>query len=194
MVERLYYTDALMTRFEAVVRACEPDGTVCRVKLERTAFYPTSGGQPCDTGRLGGLHVVDVVDDDDGDIEHVVEGTLTPGQAVAGEIDWDRRFDHMQQHTGQHVLSAAFEKLSGVATESFHLGTETSTIDLAREVSVDELNEAESLASRVVWENRRIAVRFASDEEAAGLPLRKEPARTGRTPSPGLSVSDRVVV
>ncbi len=101
------------------------------------------------------------------------------GQAVHGEIDWARRFDHMQQHSGQHVLSAAFDKLFAVRTLSFHLGGAVSTIDLAREMSPAEIAAAETEANRVVWEDRPVTIRFADAEEAARLPLRKEPARGG---------------
>jgi alanyl-tRNA synthetase len=98
---------------------------------------------------------------------------------VRGTIDWPRRFDHMQQHTGQHVLSAAFDRLFNVRTVSFHLGAETATIDLAREVTAREVADAEAAANEVVWENREIFVRFVSEAEAQSLPLRKDPARTG---------------
>jgi alanyl-tRNA synthetase len=179
MTTRLYYTDPLLASFEAVVTSAIPDGDGVRVVLDRTAFYPTSGGQPHDTGRLGGLPVIDVIDREDGEVEHRVEGRLEPGRTVAGEIDWTRRFDHMQQHTGQHVLSAAFERTAAAGTVSFHLGRERSTIDLHREVSAQEIGEAEALASRVVWEGRPVAVRFATGAEAAGLALRKDPSRSG---------------
>jgi alanyl-tRNA synthetase len=98
---------------------------------------------------------------------------------VKGEVDWPRRFDHMQQHTGQHVLSAAFDRLFGVRTVSFHMGGSTSTIDLAREASAAEIAAAETEANRIVWEDRPVAIRFATAEEAAAMPLRKEPARGG---------------
>jgi alanyl-tRNA synthetase len=101
------------------------------------------------------------------------------GERVAGEIDWPRRFDHMQQHTGQHILSAAFERLQGVRTESFRLGADVSTIDLAREVTPDQIAAAEEDSNRVVWEGRPVSVRFVTPEEAARLPLRKEPVRSG---------------
>src|SRR5829696_9782484 len=140
MTDRLYYTDPYLRAFDATIdRVEERDGRVF-VRLDRTAFYPTSGGQPFDTGLLGGSRVLDVVDEDDGSIVHVVEqtGMLQPGREAHGEIDWARRFDHMQQHTGQHVLSAAFDRLFGVRTVSFHLGAAASTIDLAREMSPAE--------------------------------------------------------
>jgi alanyl-tRNA synthetase len=180
MTHRIYYTDALARAFTARVLACEPDAAGARVVLDRTAFYPTSGGQPCDTGTLNGARVTDVVDDDSGAITHVVAAPIAVGVEVAGEIDWPRRIDHMQQHTGQHILSAAFDRLFGVRTTSFHLGAETATIDLAREVTAGEIARAEAEANRIVWENRPVTVRFASDEEASRLPLRKEPVRTGQ--------------
>src|SRR6185503_15266571 len=181
MTDRLYYTDPYLKAFDATVDRVEArDGRVL-VRLDRTAFYPTSGGQPFDTGLLGGSRVVDVVDEEDGSIAHVVEGTgtLDAGRAVQGEIDWARRFDHMQQHTGQHVLSAAFDRLFGARTISFHLGAAASTIDLAREMSPAEITAAETEANRIVWEDRTVAIRFASAEEAAAMPLRKEASRGG---------------
>ena len=179
MTNRLYYTDSLLTAFDATVTSNETIDGRPVVILDQTAFYPTSGGQPFDTGRLGATRVVDVIDRDDGTIAHVVEQALTPGASVHGEIDWPRRFDHMQQHTGQHVLSAAFDRLHQVRTVSFHLGAESSTIDLAREVSAAEIERAEQLANDVVWEDRPVGIRFATPEEASRLPLRKEPTRTG---------------
>ncbi len=115
--------------------SCETADGRATVVLDETAFYPTSGGQPFDTGRLGARQVVDVIDDDAGEIRHVVDGPVDVGSRVHGEIDWPRRLDHMQQHTGQHVLSAAFDRLFDVRTTSFHLGADTATIDLAREVT-----------------------------------------------------------
>jgi alanyl-tRNA synthetase len=182
MTDRLYYHDPYLREFDATIARVDARGDRLVVTLDRTAFYPTSGGQPFDTGRLGPLQVIDVVDEDDGSISHVVEPgilNLEPGQAVRGAIDWARRFDHMQQHSGQHVLSAAFDKLFGVRTVSFHLGGAVSTIDLAREMSQPEIAAAEAEANRVVWEDRPVAIRFADAEEAARLPLRKEPARGG---------------
>jgi len=179
MTERLYYTDAYLPEFDAEVTACAPDGDRFKVTLSATAFYPTSGGQPHDLGHLGGRAVVDVVDDDRGQLEHVVDGPLEVGARVHGAIDWTRRFDHMQQHTGQHVLSAAFETVCRARTESFHLGTTSATIDLGRMVTAQDVAAAESDANRVVWQDREVRVRFVSADEAAALPLRKESGRTG---------------
>jgi len=179
MTERLYYTDAYRSAFDAEVTACTPAGDRFAVTLSATAFYPTSGGQPHDLGHLGGRAVVDVVDTDDGGLVHVVDGPLEAGARVHGVIDWPRRFDHMQQHTGQHVLSAAFETICKARTESFHLGTASATIDLGRPVSPQEIAAAEGDANRVVWQDREVSVRFVSADEAAMLPLRKESGRTG---------------
>ena len=183
MTERLYYTDAYLREFDAsIVRVEFVDGRTS-VVLDRTAFYPTSGGQPFDVGVLAGrLQVLDVIDDESGEVVHVVDcprDSLVVGQTVRGTIDWTRRLDHMQQHTGQHVLSAAIDRLFGVRTVSFHLGTESSTIDLSRELTGDELVSAEVEANAVVWADRPVAVRFVSAEEAARLPLRKEAVRQG---------------
>jgi alanyl-tRNA synthetase len=182
MTDRIYYDDPYVTEFDATVVAVEPapdgHGGLVGVLLDRTAFYPTSGGQPFDVGHLGAAAVVDVIDRDDGSILHVIDGELTPGP-VHGRIDWTRRFDHMQQHTGQHVLSAAFDRALQVRTVSFHLGSASSTIDLHREVSAAEIAKAEADANRVVWEDRPVTIRFAGADEAARLPLRKESARGG---------------
>lgn len=183
MNERLYYTDPSAQSFDATIVAVEPRDRVTAVFLDRTAFYPTSGGQPFDTGTLAGLRVVDVVDEDDGRVAHIVDGaSLTAadcGRRISGTIDWRRRFDHMQQHSGQHVLSAAFDRLFGVRTVSFHLGSEASTIDLARDLRVEEIAAAEAEANRIVWDDRPVAIRFASSDQAAALPLRKESRREG---------------
>jgi alanyl-tRNA synthetase len=196
MTDRLYYSDPYLQTFDATVQSVERRDDRLVVTLDRTAFYPTSGGQPFDMGALGTLRVVDVIDQDDGSIAHVVERGTTnleprtrneepgtwnpePGLNVRGVIDWARRFDHMQQHTGQHVLSAAFDRLFGARTVSFHLGAAVSTIDLAREVAPADIAAAESEANRIVWENRLVTIRFLTAEEAARLPLRKESMRGG---------------
>ena len=178
MTERLYYHDPYLREFDArVVETTSHEGKTA-VVLDRTAFYPTSGGQPFDVGALSGAKVLDVVDADDGRILHIVDRE-PDGIRVTGAIDWARRFDHMQQHTGQHVLSAAFDRLLNVSTQSFHLGADYATIDLARELSPAEIARGEDEANRVVWEDRPVAIRFAAPDEIATLPLRKEPTREG---------------
>jgi len=178
MTERLYYTDPYLREFEAtLVDTVSHEGRTALV-LDRTAFYPASGGQPADAGAFHDVRVIDVVDTDDGRILHVVDRAPSV-TTLRGTIDWTRRFDHMQQHTGQHVLSAAFDRLLGVRTESFHLGAEDSTIDLAREVTAREIERAEEEANRIVWEDREVTIRFVEAEEARRLGLRKETSRQG---------------
>ena len=130
MTERLYYADSYCTRFSAnVIEQCAWEEHPAAV-LDRTAFYPASGGQPADRGTLGGVTVLDVVvREKNDDIVHVLERALAE-EEVEGAIDWPRRFDHMQQHTGQHILSAAFEQLLDADTVGFHLGVEMYTIDI----------------------------------------------------------------
>jgi len=178
MTDRLYYTQPSRRSFEAIVtRVLEHEGRSA-VLLDRTAFYPTSGGQPFDIGRLGTTDVLETIDQND-DVVHVVSEPVALGASVHGEINWTRRFDHMQQHTGQHVLSAAFDRLLDNRTTSFHMGAETSTIDLAREASSVDAERCVDEANRIVWEDRPVTIRFATPEEAAQLPLRKEPVRHG---------------
>jgi alanyl-tRNA synthetase len=178
MTERIYYTEPARRSFDAMVTAVIEHEGAPAVVLDRTAFYPTSGGQPFDIGRLGTSAVVNTIDDGER-VLHVVKSPFSVGEAVHGEIDWVRRFDHMQQHTGQHVLSAAFDRVLDNRTMSFHMGVDSSTIDLAREVSPGDVERCVDEANSVVWEDRPVTIRFASAEEAARLPLRKEPVREG---------------
>jgi alanyl-tRNA synthetase len=180
VTERLYYHDSWLLRFTGtVVESGTLDGRAFAV-LDRTAFYPTSGGQPFDRGHLGGREVVEVLDrEDDGAVLHFISDAVPVGAVVDGEIDAERRLDHMQQHTGQHVLSAAFIRTANVPTVSFHLGVEVSTIDLAGDVEAAAIAKAEDEANRVVFADRDVVVRFVSAAEAAVVPLRKEPSRTG---------------
>jgi alanyl-tRNA synthetase len=172
--ERLYYTDSYLAEFSAVVVDQRDDGR--RVYLDRTAFYPTSGGQPCDTGRLGSARVLDVVDEDDR-IAHVLETPIPPGP-VSGAIDWPRRFDHMQQHTGQHLLSAVLANRLGYQTVSVHFGAASATLDLdIGALAPDEIRRAESEANAIVTENRPVEIAF-EDADAAPA-LRKAAARGG---------------
>ena len=165
--------------FDAVVREVSPQTGRWKVILDRTAFYPTSGGQPFDIGTLGEANVVDVFDQEDGTIGHLVDRELETNSRVRGQVDWSRRFDHMQQHTGQHLLSAAFEREAGAKTVSFHLGTLASTIDLDKELAADQIARVETAANTVLWEDREVCVKFVTANEAAKLPLRKDPTREG---------------
>ncbi len=178
MTDRLYYHDPYLREFDATLLDTVSHEGQTALVLDRTAFYPTSGGQPHDVGAFHDVRVLDVVDTDEKGILHIVDRAPSTTR-LHGTIDWTRRFDHMQQHTGQHVLSAAFDRLLGVRTESFHLGTEYSTIDLARDVTANEVTRAEQEANRIVWEDRPVAIRFASSDEASSLGLRKESRREG---------------
>ena len=178
MTERIYYSDPSCRAFAAVVsRSFEREGRHA-VVLDRTAFYPTSGGQPFDTGWLDSIEVVDAIDDGD-EVVHIVGSPIQQGIRVHGEVDWARRSDHMQQHTGQHVLSAAFDRLFENRTTSFHMGAEVATIDLARELPPADVERAVDEANQIVWDDRPVSIRFVSEAEAARLPLRKEPVRSG---------------
>lgn len=174
MTQRLYYTDAYLTTFPADVLDRAENGAV--VYLDRTAFYPTSGGQPHDTGRLGGARVLDVVDEGDR-IAHRLDAPVPVGP-VEGTVDWARRFDHMQQHTGQHLLSAVLADLTGHATVSVHFGREMSTLDLdTPELPHALVADTELRANRVVTENRPVEVSFEEATSAEGL--RKASGRGG---------------
>ena len=174
MTERLYFIDPYLRGFSAHVVARNGNS----VALDRSAFYPEGGGQPADRGLLNEVRVIDVQSDDEGIIWHTLDGKLDDDM-VHGQVDWPRRFDHMQQHHGQHLLSAAFEELFGLKTVSFHLGPESATIDLAGDPGEAELLAAESRTNEVIWEDRPVDARFVTTEELARLPLRKPPAVTG---------------
>ncbi|HEY3138148.1 MAG TPA: DHHA1 domain-containing protein [Blastocatellia bacterium] len=180
--ERLYFGDASLLEFSASVLEVKPSSQGAVVVLDRTAFYPTGGGQPNDTGTLGESKVVDVAEDEAGIIYHTVEssGAFEPGQVVAGVVDRERRLDHLQQHSGQHILSQAFVQACGAETRSFHLGSQTSTIDIELTSPTPELmRAAEDVANAVVFEDRPMRVHLVNEEEAARLPLRKESAVRG---------------
>jgi alanyl-tRNA synthetase len=169
-VERLYYHDSYLREFSA--RIVGRNGA--RVYLDRTAFYPNSGGQPCDAGHIAGAAIRDVIDEG-GEIAHVIEGEVPNGE-VRCAVDWPRRFDHMQQHSGQHLLSAVFAEMYGIQTVSFHLGQLSSTIDLeAAGISPEQVAGVEERANRTVCENRAVSV--TTEENPADL--RKAPGREG---------------
>ena len=174
MTERLYYHDSYLRHFAAQAEECAGDGST--VYLDRTAFYPTSGGQPFDLGSIAGIAVREVIDEGDR-IAHLLAAPLAAGP-VECSIDWNRRFDHMQQHTGQHLLSAVFEELFHLRTVSFHLGAESSTIDLeGGAVDTRMAAAAEARSNEIVRENRPVGVAY---EDAASVQgLRKATEREG---------------
>lgn len=174
MTERLYYTDSYLRNFSAHVTSRSGDGSI--LYLDRTAFYPTSGGQPYDLGSIGGVPVLNVIDEDDR-IAHHLAAPFQLG-SVDCVIDWNRRFDHMQQHTGQHLLSAVFEELFALHTVSFHLGAESATLDLeGRPVDSRIAEQVERRANEIVFENRPVSVDFEDASEARDL--RKPSEREG---------------
>jgi alanyl-tRNA synthetase len=180
--ERLYYSDSHLVEFEArVLDVTERVSGWAAVLLNRTAFYPTGGGQPSDTGTLNGLRVVECIDDGEKGVLHVVQGaTPAVGAIVKGRIDWARRLDHIQQHTGQHILSQAFVTLFNAPTKSFRVLDQSCEIDVELTNPTTELIErGVELANNVIWENRALTIRNVTAEEAAALPLRKESAREG---------------
>jgi alanyl-tRNA synthetase len=180
--ERLYYHDSRLLEFDArVISLSELDDGQIAVTLDQTAFYPTGGGQPTDTGTLGDARVVDCIDAEDEGVLHVIQGpTPEVGDTVHGKIDWLRRLDHLQQHTGQHILSAAFVRLFDAPTRSFRVLEHECEIDVALDDPTDErIEQTVDLANRIIWESRSVQVRQVTSEEAAALPLRKEPARAG---------------
>lgn len=196
--ERLYYSDSFLKTFTAAVTQVRElpgrhDDSIWQLSLNRTAFYPTSGGQPFDTGMLratspGGtgleISVEEVEEDDEGAVWHFVRQPLAEGIHVEGRIDWERRFEHMQQHTGQHLLSAVFLKELHAPTVSFHLGDNSSTIDLGTaahgQVSMERV---ERIANEIIAEDRPVTIRYVSRDEADSMlasgELRKLPDRQG---------------
>jgi alanyl-tRNA synthetase len=185
MTERLYHTDSHLTEFTArVVSVNSLDENRFAVVLDRTAFYPTGGGQPFDTGVINDARVVDCTSNADDEIQHIIEGEAPVTMAeVESRVDWPRRFDHLQQHTAQHILSQAFIKLFDAETHSFRMMDEYSEIDISLDSPSDaRIKEVVALANEIVWQNRPVRVHFATAEEAAqrGLNLRKKSKRAGK--------------
>src|SRR5438874_255827 len=182
VTERLYYNEARLLEIDARVIGVDrrDDGAVA-VRLDRTAFYPTGGGQPSDTGTLGEARVIDCIDVEAEGVLHVIRGPVPDvDDTVHGKVDWLRRLDHMQQHTGQHILSAAFVRLFAAPTHSFRVLEDECEIDLALDDPTDErIDQAVDLANQIIWECRPIQIRQVTTQEAESLPLRKEPAREG---------------
>jgi alanyl-tRNA synthetase len=178
MTELLYYHDSYAVQFQARVVERVKRDSLPGLVLDRTFFYPTSGGQPHDIGLINNISVQNVyIQDDDGAVVHLMSADPQT-DIVEGEVAWDRRFDHMQQHTGQHILSQAFVRVTGATTIGFHMSAESSTLDLdiaAGNLSAENLVEVERLSNQIIWENRSVDLQFVSAAEAQNLPLRKFP-------------------
>jgi alanyl-tRNA synthetase len=191
--ERLYYNDSYLTAFDAVVVAHGQVAGRPAVALDRSAFYPEGGGQPADHGALNGCAVDDVQVDGE-TVWHVLArpddlAALPKGATVKGGIDWARRLDHMQQHCGQHILTAAFIATGGPATLSFHLSDASVTIDVdTPALSEEQIRAAEELANRVIWQDLPVLARFVGAEELEQIALRKPPSVSG--PVRVVSVAD----
>ncbi|NYF23195.1 alanyl-tRNA editing protein [Sporosarcina sp. JAI121] len=177
---RLYYTDPYCKFFTTqIIKATKDTEGNHYVILDNTAFYPTGGGQPHDTGTLNGVAVLNVEAVGD-EIRHTVAESLGSVAEVEGVLNWERRFDHMQQHAGQHILSAAFVELFGFPTVSFHLGQDVVSIDLdIEEVSAEQLDAVEQAANDIILENRQIEMKWVTETDLHNYPLRKQLAVTG---------------
>ena len=176
MTERLYLTDSHLTRCDATVLRCDKTDSGYDLILDRTIIFDNAGGQPCDTGMLGEIRILGC-DEVDGELLHHADRPAAVGATLPLVLDWERRFDHMQQHTGEHLLSYAAYKLFGVNNVGFHLAAEETTIDFDAPLTVEGLAEAETLANRYITDNRSVSAQyFESVEalEAANLPLRKQ--------------------
>ena len=179
MTERLYYDDAYLLAFEARVLEVRPNGENYDVLLDRSAFYPTSGGQPFDTGLLGDAQVLDV-NVEDGLVWHTVSAPLTVGETVHGEIDWPRRFDHMQQHAGDHMIAGALHRMMGGVTIGLHISSDVSTIDVAMpegvmRISDEDIRRIEQDVNEHIQRDVPIRCWFPGADELESLPLRKKP-------------------
>ena len=177
--EKLYYEDPYCTAFTGRVLSCEKSKAGWSVVLDRTAFYPEGGGQPADRGTLGGVRVTDV-QEQDGVILHTCDGPVEPGADAEGAVDWARRFDHMQQHSGEHILSGLLCALYDCSNVGFHLGADTVTIDYDRVLTEEQVLEAERRANAVIWRDTPAEITFPSHEELERLHYRSKKELTGQ--------------
>ena len=171
--EKLYEADAFTRRFTAAVLACEPVPGGWRAALDRTAFYPEGGGQPCDTGTLGGAAVTGV-HASGGVIWHTLDAPLPVGGRVEGELNWARRRDHMEQHTGEHILSGTLHRLFGAENVGFHIGQPAVRMDMDRPLTSAQLAEAETAANAAVRADAPVRAWYPEPGELAGLAYRSK--------------------
>lgn len=178
-MEKLYEQNPFLTRFTACVQSCEQSKKGWDVVLDQTAFYPEGGGQPYDLGVLGGVNVLEVHERDER-VVHTCDAPLTVGSQVEGTIDWARRFDLMQHHSGEHIVSGIAHSKWGCDNVGFHMGADVITIDLNTIITEEQLRELEDEVNRYIWEDHPIAIDFPSPQELEVLPYRSKKALTGR--------------
>jgi alanyl-tRNA synthetase len=176
--ERLYYKDSFLKKCQSKVEECKKGKKGYEIRLDQTVFYPEGGGQPCDTGTLNEVQVLDV-QEKEGEIWHYTEEPIEAGTKVTGEIDWARRMDLMQQHSGEHIVSGMIHERYGYENIGFHMGAETVTIDFNGEIPEEELKEIEQEANRYVWENHPLDVSWPSAVELEKIPYRSKKELTG---------------
>ena len=177
--QELYYKDVNLKEFDALVISCEKQEDLYRVVLDRTAFYPEGGGQPGDRGSLGGVEVVDTREEGNEPV-HYCRQPLVPGQKVHGILDWDRRFDLMQQHSGEHLVSGCIHEKYGYDNVGFHMGQEMITIDLSGPVPREDLREIEGMVNRYIWEDHETNVFYPSPDERKSLAYRSKKELEGQ--------------
>ncbi len=173
MTEKLYYEDSHRKEFDAVVTACEEAKEGYKVVLDRTAFFPEGGGQYADTGTLGDVNVLDV-QEKGGAVFHMTDAPLPVGEAVHGSIDWEKRFESMQQHTGEHIVSGLVHERFGYDNVGFHLGTDYCTMDFSGPITKEELREIELEANQAVWDNLDIEVLYPDKETLKSMEYRSK--------------------
>ena len=176
---RLYYEDVYTREFHGEVRECRKAEKGYKILLDQSAFYPEGGGQPCDLGTLNGIAVTDV-QEEGGELIHYTEKPLEPGTAVEGQIDWERRFDLMQQHSGEHMVSGLVNSIYGYHNVGFHMGSDVITIDFSGVLTKEQLMEIEEKTNRKIWENASVKIFYPDEEKLKSLPYRSKKELEGK--------------
>ena len=171
--KRLYYEDVYIKEFRGTVTECRKTDKGYRILLDQSAFYPEGGGQPCDLGTLNDIRVTDV-QEEEGELIHYTEEPLEAGTEVEGKIDWERRFDLMQQHSGEHMVSGLIHEAYGYNNVGFHMGSDVITIDFSGVLTWEQLEEIEEKVNRKIWENSPVRIFYPSEEELKTLPYRSK--------------------
>lgn len=177
--KRLYYEDVYIKEFKAMVKECRKGERFYEILLDQSAFYPEGGGQPCDLGTLGEIEVKDV-QERDGELVHYTETALEPGREVLGKLDWERRFDLMQQHSGEHIVSGLVHEKYGYSNVGFHMSSDVITIDFSGVLTEEQLAEIETETNKKIWENREVEIFYPKKEELEQLSYRSKKELTGK--------------